>query len=44
MPPGFDHGEDPDVSAHYVVFAETHDYVKKIQAYWLLNRYVWLGE
>ena len=33
--------DDPDVFAEYVPFAETHDYVKKIEAYWWLNRYLW---
>ena len=30
-----------DVFTEYVPFAETHDYVKKIEAYWWLNRYLW---
>lgn len=34
--------DDPDVFTEYVPFAETHDYVKKIQTYWWINRYVWL--
>jgi soluble lytic murein transglycosylase len=33
--------DDPDVFTEYVPFAETHDYVKKIQLYWWINRYVW---
>jgi len=35
--------DDPDVFTEYVPFAETHDYVKKIQLYWWINRYVWVG-
>jgi soluble lytic murein transglycosylase len=33
--------DDPDVFTEYVPFAETHDYVKRIQQYWWINRYVW---
>ncbi|TMF04947.1 MAG: lytic transglycosylase domain-containing protein [Chloroflexi bacterium] len=33
--------DDPDVFAEYIPFAETHDYVKKIQTYWWINRYLW---
>jgi soluble lytic murein transglycosylase-like protein len=33
--------EDPDVFTEYVPFAETHDYVKRIQQYWWINRYLW---
>ena len=33
--------DDPDVFSEYVPFAETHDYVKRIQFYWWLNRYLW---
>ena len=33
--------DDPDVFTEYVPFAETHDYVKKIQFYWWINRYLW---
>jgi soluble lytic murein transglycosylase len=33
--------EDPDVFAEYIPFAETHDYVKKIYTYWMLQRYIW---
>jgi soluble lytic murein transglycosylase len=36
--------DDPDVFTEYVPFAETHDYVKRIQLYWWLNRYIWVGE
>jgi soluble lytic murein transglycosylase len=32
---------DPDVFTEYVPFAETHDYVKRIQQYWWINRYIW---
>jgi soluble lytic murein transglycosylase len=32
---------DPDVFTEYVPFQETHDYVKKIQTYWWINRYLW---
>jgi soluble lytic murein transglycosylase-like protein len=35
--------DDPDVFIEYVPFAETHDYVKKIQSYWWINRYLWAG-
>jgi soluble lytic murein transglycosylase len=34
--------EDPDVFTEYVPFAETHDYVKRIQQYWWINRYLWV--
>jgi soluble lytic murein transglycosylase len=33
--------EDPDIFAEYIPFAETHDYVKRIQLYWWLQRYIW---
>jgi soluble lytic murein transglycosylase len=33
--------DDPDVFTEYVPFAETHDYVKRIQMYWWINRYIW---
>ncbi|HYY90345.1 MAG TPA: transglycosylase SLT domain-containing protein [Chloroflexota bacterium] len=33
--------EDPDVFAEYVSFEETHNYVKRIQQYWWINRYIW---
>ena len=32
---------DPDVFTEYVPFQETHDYVKRIQQYWWINRYIW---
>jgi soluble lytic murein transglycosylase len=35
--------DDPDVFIEYVPFAETHNYVKRIQLYWWINRYIWLG-
>jgi soluble lytic murein transglycosylase len=35
--------DDPDVFAEYVPFEETHKYVKAIELYWWINRYVWLG-
>jgi soluble lytic murein transglycosylase len=35
--------DDPDVFTEYVPFAETHDYVKRIQMYWWTNRYIWVG-
>jgi len=35
--------DDPDVFTEYVPFAETHDYVKRIQFYWWINRYIWVG-
>jgi soluble lytic murein transglycosylase len=35
--------DDPDVFTEYVPFAETHDYVKRIQQYWWINRYLWVG-
>ena len=35
--------DDPDVFTEYVPFAETHDYVKRIQLYWWVNRYIWLS-
>src|SRR5438309_7801167 len=35
--------DDADVFTEYVPFAETHDYVKKIQLYWWINRYIWAG-
>ena len=35
--------DDPDVFTEYVPFAETHDYVQKIQLYWWINRYIWAG-
>jgi soluble lytic murein transglycosylase len=34
--------DDPDIFAEYIPFAETHDYVKKIEMYWWINRYIWL--
>jgi soluble lytic murein transglycosylase len=33
--------EDPDVFTEYVPFEETHNYVKQIQLYWWINRYLW---
>jgi soluble lytic murein transglycosylase len=36
--------DDPDVFAEYVPFAETNDYVKRIQLYWWINRYIWVGQ
>ena len=33
--------DDPDIFTEYVPFAETHDYVKKIEMYWWINRYIW---
>jgi soluble lytic murein transglycosylase len=33
--------DDPDVFTEYIPFHETHDYVKKIQLYWWINRYLW---
>jgi hypothetical protein len=36
--------DDPDVFAEYVPFAETNDYVKQIQMYWWINRYIWAGQ
>ncbi|MCA1644629.1 MAG: transglycosylase SLT domain-containing protein [Chloroflexi bacterium] len=33
--------DDPDVFTEYIPFAETHDYVKHIQLYWWINRYLW---
>ena len=36
--------DDPDVFTEYVPFAETHDYVKRIQQYWWINRYIWVGQ
>jgi soluble lytic murein transglycosylase len=36
--------DDPDVFTEYVPFQETNDYVKKIQMYWWINRYIWVGE
>jgi len=35
--------DDPDVFTEYVPFAETNDYVKRIQQYWWINRYIWIG-
>jgi peptidoglycan lytic transglycosylase len=35
--------DDPDLFTEYVPFAETHDYVKKIQMYYWINRYIWAG-
>jgi soluble lytic murein transglycosylase len=35
--------DDPDVFTEYIPFAETHDYVKRIQQYWWINRYLWVG-
>ncbi len=35
--------EDPDVFTEYVPFEETHNYVKQIQLYWWINRYVWVA-
>jgi soluble lytic murein transglycosylase len=35
--------EDPDVFTEYVPFEETHNYVKKIQMYYWINRYLWAG-
>jgi soluble lytic murein transglycosylase len=35
--------DDSDVFTEYVPFAETHDYVKRIQQYWWINRYIWVG-
>ncbi len=32
---------DPDVFTEYVPFAETNDYIKRIQLYWWINRYLW---
>jgi soluble lytic murein transglycosylase len=34
----------PDIFTEYIPFAETHDYVKKIQLYWWVNRYIWVGK
>ena len=34
--------DDPDVFTEYVPFEETHNYVKRIQLYWWVNRYLWL--
>jgi soluble lytic murein transglycosylase len=34
--------DDPDTFAEFIPFAETNDYVKRIQFYWWLNRYLWL--
>ena len=34
--------DDPDVFTEYVPFEETHNYVKAIQLYWWVNRYIWL--
>ncbi len=33
--------DDPDTFTEFVPFAETHDYVKRIQFYWWVNRYLW---
>jgi soluble lytic murein transglycosylase len=33
--------DDPDVFTEYIPFAETHNYVKRIQLYWWINRYIW---
>ena len=33
--------DDPDVFTEYVPFAETHEYLKKIEMYWWINRYIW---
>ena len=35
--------EDPDVFTEYIPFEETHNYVKKIQMYYWINRYLWAG-
>jgi soluble lytic murein transglycosylase len=35
--------EDPDVFTEYVPFEETNNYVKKIQMYFWINRYLWAG-
>jgi soluble lytic murein transglycosylase len=35
--------DDSDVFAEYIPFEETNNYVKKIQQYWWINRYVWTG-
>lgn len=36
--------DDADVFTEYVPFAETNDYVKKVQMYWWINRYIWVGQ
>jgi soluble lytic murein transglycosylase len=36
--------EDPDVFTEFISFEETHNYVKKIQMYWWINRYLWVGQ
>jgi soluble lytic murein transglycosylase len=36
--------EDPDVFTEYVSFEETHNYVKRIQFYYWVNRYIWAGQ
>ncbi|HMF12435.1 MAG TPA: transglycosylase SLT domain-containing protein, partial [Gemmataceae bacterium] len=33
--------DDPDVFTEYVPFEETHKYVKQIDMYWWINRYIW---
>ncbi len=35
--------DDSDIFTEYVPFAETHDYVKRVQLYWWINRYVWVA-
>jgi soluble lytic murein transglycosylase len=35
--------EDPDVFTEYIPFEETNNYVKKIQMYYWINRYLWAG-
>jgi len=35
--------DDPDVFTEYVPFEETHNYVKQIEMYWWINRYVWVA-
>jgi soluble lytic murein transglycosylase len=36
--------EDPDVFTEYVSFEETHNYVKRIEFYYWLNRYIWASQ
>jgi soluble lytic murein transglycosylase len=34
--------DDADVFTEFIPFAETNDYVKRIQFYWWINRYLWV--